>query len=93
MQFIVNRLFIEINISQSSVATYAKNGRIFNNQLAANLPRNLPVKTLRKSVKIWQNYGHEFVASLFWPTLYKVLFRQNTFANCNSVTFSLNEQC
>ena len=23
-----------------------------------------------KSVKIWQNYGHEFVASLFWPTLY-----------------------
>jgi len=23
-----------------------------------------------KSVKIWQNYGHEFVASLFWSTLY-----------------------
>jgi len=22
-----------------------------------------------KLVKIWQNYGHEFVASLFWPTL------------------------
>ena len=22
-----------------------------------------------KSVEIWQNYGHEFVASLFWPTL------------------------
>ena len=26
-------------------------------------------KQLCKSVKIWQNYGHEFVASLFWPTL------------------------
>jgi len=22
-----------------------------------------------KSVKIWQNHGHEFVVSLFWPTL------------------------
>jgi len=22
-----------------------------------------------KSVRIWQNYGHEFVASRFWPTL------------------------
>ena len=22
-----------------------------------------------KSVKIWQNYGHESVAPLFWPTL------------------------
>jgi len=21
------------------------------------------------SVKIWQNYGHEFVASFFWPTV------------------------
>jgi len=24
----------------------------------------------RKSVKISQNYGHEFVVSRFWPTLY-----------------------
>ena len=23
-----------------------------------------------KSIKIWRNYGQEFVASLFWPTLY-----------------------
>jgi len=29
-----------------------------------------------KSVKIWQNYGHEFVASLFWPTVY---FRKQVF--------------
>ena len=29
-----------------------------------------------KSVKIWQNYGHEFVASLFWPALPK---QWNTF--------------
>jgi len=23
-----------------------------------------------KSVQIWQNYGHESVVPLFWPTLY-----------------------
>ena len=33
--------------------------------LTANLPRNLPVKQILKSVKIWQNYGHESVASVF----------------------------
>ena len=32
--------------------------------------RILQWKKLWKSVKIWQNCGHEFVASLFWPTLY-----------------------
>jgi len=26
-------------------------------------------KKLFKSVNIWQNYGHESVAPLFWPTL------------------------
>jgi len=25
-------------------------------------------KKLWKSVKIWQNYGREFVVSLFWPS-------------------------
>jgi len=34
--------------------------------LTANLLQNLPVKTIFKSVKIRQNYGHESVARLFW---------------------------
>ena len=33
-----------INVSQGSVATYARCGGIFNIHLTANLPRNLPVK-------------------------------------------------
>jgi len=53
--------------SQGSVATYARNGGIFSNQLTANLPRNLSVKKLCKSVKIRQSCGLEFVASLFGP--------------------------
>ena len=44
--------------------TYARNGRVLNNQFTANFPG----KIVCKSVKIWQHYGHEFVASLFWPT-------------------------
>jgi len=46
----------------------ARCGGVFNNHFTANLPKNLLVKN-RKSVKTSHNYGHEFVASLFWPTL------------------------
>ena len=55
--------FADINVSQGSVATYARCGGIFDIRLAANLRRNFPVKTFLKSVKNWQNYGHESVAS------------------------------
>jgi len=40
------------------------------NHFTSNLPRNLSVKKFGRSVKNHQNYGHEFVDSLFWPTLY-----------------------
>jgi len=36
------------------------------NHFTANLPQNLPVKKIRKSAKVWQNYGREFLASLLW---------------------------
>ena len=62
--------FADINASQGSVATYARCSGIFNIHLPTNLPRNFPVKIFFKSVKIWQNYGHESVTPLFWPTLY-----------------------
>jgi len=62
--------FADINVSQGSVATSARSGGIFNMHLTANLPRNLSVEKIFKSVKISQNYGHESVAPLFWPTLY-----------------------
>ena len=61
--------FADINVSRGSVATYARCGGIFNTRLSTNLQRNLPVNFF-KSAKIWQNYGYEFAAPLFWPTLY-----------------------
>ena len=36
--------FADINVSQSSVATYARCGGIFDILLTANLPRNIPLK-------------------------------------------------
>ena len=44
--------FVDINVSQSSVATYARRGGMFNIHLTANLLRNLPVEKICKSVKI-----------------------------------------
>jgi len=58
--------FADINVSQGSVATYARCDGIFNIHLNINLSRNLPVKKL-KSVKIWQNYGHESWPHFFGP--------------------------
>jgi len=61
--------FADIDVSQGSVATDARCCEIFNIHLTANLPKNLPVKKI-KPVKTEQNYGHEAVAPLFWPTMY-----------------------
>jgi len=44
--------FADINVSQGSVATYARYGGIINISLIANVPRNLPMKKILKSVKI-----------------------------------------
>ena len=58
--------FADINVSRGCVATQARCGGIFSMHLSANLPRNLPLtKFCCKSVKIWQNYGHESMAPLF----------------------------
>ena len=62
--------FADINVSQGSVAKYAGCGGIFDTHLSANLPGNFPVKKILKSVTTWQNCGHEFVAPVFWPTMY-----------------------
>jgi len=58
--------FADINVSQGSVVTHARCGGIFNIHLTANLPRHLLVKNC-KSVKIWENYGHESYAPFYGP--------------------------
>ena len=51
-------------------ATYSSCGGIFNKHFTVNLLRNLAVKKFWKSDKIWQNYGHEFVASFLAHPVY-----------------------
>ena len=58
--------FADINVSQGSVATYAKCDRIFDIHLTANLPRNLSVKFFLNWLTV-DNYGHESVAPFFGP--------------------------
>ena len=66
--------FADINVSQGSVATYARLSGSFNIHLTTNLPRNFPVTIFFKSVQIWLSYGHESVTSLFRPILYIVCY-------------------
>ena len=54
------RQFSGIHISQGSVATYLRCGGMFDYEFVANLPLNLSVKELWKSVNIWGSYGQEF---------------------------------
>ena len=59
--------FADINVSQSSVATYARCVGIFNIHFTTHLPRHLPVIFLNrlKFDRIGHEYGHESVAPLF----------------------------
>ena len=57
--------FLNINISQGSVATRLRCGGIFKYELVANLPMSLSVKKTWKSVNIWGSYGQEFSVLFF----------------------------
>ena len=49
------------------MATYARCGWMFNNHFTSNLLKNLWVKKIWKSIKIWQNCGHEFAYRFLGP--------------------------
>jgi len=61
-------LFSDINISQGSVATYATNGGIFNNQLTANLPWSLPWKNFVNRLRFDRIVELSLWPCIFWPT-------------------------
>ena len=44
--------FVDIDVSQGSAATYARCGGIFNIRLTTDFLVSLPVKKIKKSVKI-----------------------------------------
>ena len=64
--------FGDINVSQGSVATYARCGGIFNIHLTANLSKNLTGKKFLN----WLRIDRIMVMSLWppWPSLYIVTF-------------------
>ena len=54
--------FADINVSQGSVATYARCGGIFNTHLTANLPKNIPVKIFVNRLKFYR-----IMVMSLWP--------------------------
>ena len=57
--------FLNIDISQGSVARNLRCGGIFKYEFVANLPVSLPVKEFWKSVNIWGSYRQEFDVLFF----------------------------
>ena len=57
--------YLNIDISQGSVARYLTCDGIFKYEFVANSPLNLPVKFFLKSVNISGSYGQEFSVLLF----------------------------
>ena len=66
--FLSIAIFLNIDISQGSVATRLRCGGIFKYELVAKLPVSLPVKEFRKSVNISGSYGQEFGVLFFSET-------------------------
>jgi len=67
--------FADINVSQGSVATYARFGGIFNIHLTANLPRNLPVKNFLNRLTIDR---------IMIMSLWQAIFKENFTGGQNS---------
>jgi len=62
--------FLNIDISQGSVATFLRCDGTFKYAFVANLQLSLAAKEFWKSVNIWRSYGQEFSVLLFWLTVY-----------------------
>jgi len=57
--------FADTNVSLGCVATYARCGGIFNINLTANLPRNLPLKKIGKSLRF-----DRIMVMTLWPRFF-----------------------
>ena len=80
--------FADINVAQSSVATYARCGGIFNVHLTTNLPRNLPVFFINQLR--FDRIMVMTVAPHFWPSLYVVYNKRICWKNEHAQTAVLS---
>ena len=62
---------VDINVSQSNVATYARCGGIFNIHSTANLLRNFTEKKFLNRLRFDRNMVMSLWRRFFWPTLYR----------------------
>jgi len=80
-----------INVSQGSVATYARCGRIFNNRFSANSPRNLSVKKKSENrLRFDRNIAMRLSSHFFGPSCScECSQTQFLWGGCNDVSNSL----
>jgi len=64
--------FADINVSQGSVATYARCGGIIGIHLTANLPRNRQVKKCLNQLRT-----DKIMVMSVWPRFLPTLYRQS----------------
>jgi len=62
--------FADINVSQGSVATYARCGGTFKIHLTANLPWNLSVIFFKNRLRFYRIMVMSLWPRFFWPTLH-----------------------
>jgi len=60
-----HRDFLNIDISQGSVATHLGCGEVFKYGFVTNFLLSLTVKEFRQSVNIWRSYGQEYSVLFF----------------------------
>ena len=62
-------LVFDINVLHGNVATRLRCGGMFHNDFIANLPLNLSVKEVWKSVNIWRSYRQNYSGMFFYDTV------------------------
>jgi len=61
-------LFSGSNVSQGSVATYARCGGIFKNHFTANLLQNLPMEKIENQLRFDRLMAMSLLPSIFYET-------------------------
>ena len=80
---------LKIYISQGSVATRLRCGRIFNGSFIANFLHIVAVKEFLKSVNIWRRYELEYGVSLFFDSrCICAIYRIMKSSEMNSLSYS-----
>jgi len=85
--------FLNSDISQGSVVTQLRCGEIISQGFVANLPVNLSVNEVWKSVNIWRSYGQYCKSALLFLTHGVVWYQNDNFRHQKAAKCTVCGQC